>query len=64
MPAMPMLDHTFTSLLVANGLPSDLRPVQVVDRPYAHWQFPDGQGVQGPAPEASEDLDDRSMAAK
>ena len=56
--------HTEGCILAANEQLLDFKPVQVVGRPYAQWHFPDGQGVQGPAPEASEDLDDGSMAAK
>jgi len=36
----------------------------VVIRPYGTWHFPEGQGVQEPAPDAAGDLKDRALAAK
>ena len=36
----------------------------VVSRPFARWHFPQGQGAQEPAPDASGDLKDRAVAAK
>ncbi len=36
----------------------------VVSRPYGTWHFPEGQGVQEPAPDAAGDLQDRALAAK
>ena len=37
---------------------------QVVDRPYATWHFPEGQGMQDPAPDSAGDLKNRAVAAK
>lgn len=37
---------------------------QVVRRPFASWHFPEGQGVQEPAPQSDADLKDRALAAK
>ena len=37
---------------------------RVVNKPFARWHFPEGQGAQEPAPEASGDLKDRALAAK
>lgn len=37
---------------------------QVVTRPFASWHFPEGQGVQEPAPQSAGDLKDRALAAK
>lgn len=39
-------------------------PATVVNRPFARWHFPEGQGAQEPAPEAAGDLKDRALAAK
>ena len=36
----------------------------VVSRPFATWHFPEGQGVQKPAPQSDADLQDRTLAAK
>ncbi|DBA96728.1 TPA: hypothetical protein ACH3X1_015569 [Trebouxia sp. C0004] len=36
----------------------------VVSRPYGTWHFPEGQGVEEPAPDAAEDFKDRALAAK
>ena len=37
---------------------------QVVNRPFATWHFPEGQGVQEPPPQSAGDLKDRALAAK